>query len=171
VCGGVERGVDALVVAAAEDVGDEVGLEERLAARDGGSACGVVVEGLVLEDLGDDLLAGGLAAFHDDGLGVAGLSTPATQATGLAVVAPLVADEAQRASWTRSEAPVAPDALVGEEDDLGVPRDALGVVAPSAAHGASLEEHGGADTRAVVDRELLDVEDLSGHVASLSPAR
>ena len=168
---GVEGGVDAAAVAASEDVGHEAGLEERLAAGAGGAAAGVVVEGLVLEDLGDDVLGGGLAALHDNGLGVAGLGAAAAQGADLAVVVPGLALEAQRAARADAEAAAAADALVGEEDDLGLPGDALGVVAPRAAHGAALEEDGGPDARAVVDRELLDVEDLAGHGVAGSPER
>ena len=43
-----------------------------------------------------------------------------------------------------------------ESLELAGPR----VGAPGAAHGAALEEDDGADTRPVVDGELLDVEDL-----------
>ena len=47
---------------------------------------------------------------------------------------------------------------------------AFGVVAPKAAQGAAFEEDGGANARAVVDREALDIEDdAAGHPLPACP--
>jgi hypothetical protein len=41
--------------------------------------------------------------------------------------------------------------------------DSFRIVAPETAQGAPFEEHGGADTRTVVDREALNVENRTSH--------
>jgi hypothetical protein len=67
--------------------------------------------------------------------------------------------ETQRAVRARANAIPRPDAPVLEVDDLELGGLALGIVAPPAVQGASLEEDRRADPRAVVEREPHDVED------------
>jgi hypothetical protein len=66
------------------------------------------------------------------------------------------------------EAVVASYALPGSEKQLRVGGDGLGVMAPEAVEGATLEEDSGADTRAIVDRKVLDVEDGAGEIHNIS---
>ena len=45
----------------------------------------------------------------------------------------------------------------------------LGIMAPEASQRAALEKHGGPDTRSIVNRESLDVENESFRVQLFSP--
>ena len=64
--------------------------------------------------------------------------------------------------WTCEDALAAVDAAFSNETELRLGILPFGIVAPEAAHGASLEEHSGANARTIVQRKPLDVEDNVG---------
>ncbi len=53
------------------------------------------------------------------------------------------------------------DASVGSHQDRGLQRDSFGIVAPGAGQGAALQEDGRTNAWSIVNRETLDIEDLS----------
>jgi hypothetical protein len=54
-------------------------------------------------------------------------------------------------------------ALLWGIGELGFERPGLGIMTPTAAQRAALQEYGGSNARAIVKREALDVEDDSIH--------
>jgi hypothetical protein len=64
---------------------------------------------------------------------------------------------------TRLHTSATADAELRVHFELPLPPNPLWVVTPETAQRTALEEYGRADTRSVVDRETLYVEDDTGH--------
>ena len=140
--GGVDGGADALAVKTRTDLGNEVGLEQALAARKRHAAVSRV-KCAIAQKLGHQLVGGHYSARRTDRLG----------GTELCIFKSAIAAAAATA-----------DALVGKEARGDPALEALGVVTPRTAEIAAFHKDGGADTRAVVHRKALYIKNRSVHI-------
>jgi len=148
---GVQGGVETLGATASENLGREVGLHQRLPARERHPPARGLVENPVAQNLLDHLLDRHVAPLDLEGPGETRLGTLPTEPTLRRVVPPLALYEAQRPGRTGLEARPTPDALLRNEHQLLLGRKRLRIVAPPTPQRAAFQEHRGADARPVVE--------------------
>ena len=91
-------------------------------------------------------------------MGIAGFDAAAVECTSFAEEDVQAIAQFMRMAGAYLDAFAAGDAAVGKVTKLGVGMLPFGVVAPEALHGTTLEEHGCANARSIVQGETLDVE-------------
>ena len=140
--GGVDGGADALAVKTRTDLGNEVGLEQALAARKRHAAVSRV-KCAIAQKLGHQLVGGHYSARRTNRLGRAYIDVIEATVTTTAS---------------------ASDTLCGEKAGGYAAVKPFGVVTPRTAEIAALHKDGGADTRAVVHRKALYIKNRSVHI-------
>ncbi len=156
---GVHRCVQALLPAGLETFCEECRMAQGLAAGEGHSPTRGFEERAIALDLGHQIGDGPGLADEFAGLARAGLGAGAAS-----LAAAVVPVRPSRRPFTvrlraRLDAGAAGGALGRRDGDLGSAVQTLGVVAPIAAQGATLDEDRRADPWTIVDGTALDVED------------
>ena len=166
--GGFDGSGHLALTAQFEDGGRKFGLVERLPAGQGDPALGVVVKWLVAQHHVDHLPGGLGLANGLQGAGVAGLHADAALLALLGVAQVFALGQKLvglvLAGLQAGAATYAAGRVVGH---LPVAFQTFGVVAPLAAQGTAFDEDRGANARAVVGAEALDVEDSAGDGTTL----
>ena len=136
----------------------------RLAAGEGHTTAGLVVEDAVLVQLEHQGVDGVGPADHGARARGAGLgaSAAAQASSGIGAIDGRVGTRGSgEAERTDLETGVTHNTAFGDDRQHRSKGPAFGVVAPGAAQGAPFEKDSGADPRTVVNGEALDVEDDS----------
>ena len=159
---GLHRRVPALllVLVAPEQLGREVRLGQRLAARKGEPATGGLERDGVLHDLGQHVGHGQPAPHQVQGLaGALVRARPAEVALRRVHPPAAFGVGAQGPRGAGRQAQVAAKAALLQPDQVGARGMGLGIAAPQAMQGTALEEHRGAQARPVMEGVGADVED------------
>ena len=149
--GRIHRRVQAALLALAQQVEQEILLQERLAAGEGDAAARVSIIWDVALDLGHHLLNGHAPGLEHEGAGKAGIGAGAARPAPVAQIQALPIYHELGVLGADLDARLAGDALIGEELHLAVQRLGFGVVAPEAVQVAPLQEDGCPDARAIVN--------------------
>ena len=163
--GGVERGVDGAVETAAAELPQErervLRVHQRLAAAERHAAAAARHHVALFLDLGHQFVHRPLAAADFQGFGGAFAGAGAAEGARGARGADALGREGQGPLRAAVHAGGAADAAAPLVEPLRKRAPTLGVMTPDAAKRTTLQEKGGPDAGAVVDRIAFDVEDKS----------
>ena len=154
----LDGSVQAMNLALLEDLQRKILAQCRLASREGDPAAGRLVEWFVRENLRHHLIKRHCPSFHLEGAGKARFDAESAQLTVFAEKDMRPVIHFMGMIGTGEHALAAGDASFREVAEFRFRVLTFGIVAPEAIHGASLQEHGRAYARTVVQGEALNIK-------------
>ncbi len=160
---GIQAGMNARLVGAAQDLQSKLGLGQDLAPGEGDPTTGVLIEVKVAADHGSYFVRRHLLATEAHGVVRARLHTVAAGGAHVTVDDDAVGSHADGPQGAGLYAAIAAFAERLAMHEFRLRALGLRVGAPHAAERAALEEDGSADARTIVDAVPLDVENGPGN--------
>jgi len=130
---------------------EELVLKQRLAARKGSSSTRSIIKHDILLDFREDFFRGHLFSREPSSLRIADLDTLSAIDAHFSQCFEGAVHTLHGVVFTQSIAITATNATVGSEDQLGVRGNGFRIVAPFAAERTALQEHGGPDSRSIMN--------------------
>ena len=159
--------MESLFLGGLQESGGEGGLRQGLSPGYRHAAAGIFVKDFILHDFLQDFFHRLVLARKLQGTGVAFLGAGTTAGTVGAVVGVAGFVDFMAPLGTIHHAPPTSHALGGGEEDFLLHTVTFRIVAPQTPKGTPLQEYRGADSRPVVYREFLNIEnDAAFHTAS-----
>ena len=159
VTGGLNCGMDSVLVKLFQQFNAKIRPEERFSAGEGHTAAAFLVEGKILQTFFKNLFGRDRAAFLCQRAGRAGRQAGAAMAAAVCVKSDPVFFPGDRAAVTGAYTGPAVTAFALIPEQLRTRQLALRVGAPSAAERTAFKLDSGTDTGAVIDGKFLDIED------------